>query len=569
MKTTRILAGTAAVLFLLLFLGALGVRVWLSGEASTATGPDHIAATAERVYLHVNGEVLVLGQDGARLARASLRQLGFGDTPIDLRVFRDGRVLIAGQRPTLLRVCGPLLGDCTSIGEEIAPKLTAQYKVAIDEERNRLLLVDFASGELWVQSIAGGAPQALRTTELLDRPNDIALSEGGQVWIADSGHHRLAALELSEQGVRVVYELSARHDIGTRGRDWPMMLAPAPSGEWWVVQPDGHARGADLLIYDVGAGASAQVALPADAYPTDIAAFGADMLVTDMDRFTVYRVDMRTRQVGEFGDAAFRDDLRRAASRKAEYRAWSNFALYGMFGLGAAMVLAAIVATPKGKRFTAPAVAKPLAASTAAPPTPGTLRWLARDARAERMLRWAQPVTVLHVLLVLGALVWVAYGFGAKLDTPEKREALNEFYTLTYVLMVFLGGMPVISHYAVRTLRAQLGSDGHRLFVRTMDGRTSSLLPEQLVYSSRMIAHKNRLYAVHFGNRRPLYMAGEIETHIAPLLARARKLSPWQMYWYLLGHREPGTVATTIYIVVVTALFIVTGLWRRAFDGLL
>ena len=49
-----------AIACLVLFVGALGVRLWASGHAVKMVGPDHVAAGAGRVYVHVDGELYVL-----------------------------------------------------------------------------------------------------------------------------------------------------------------------------------------------------------------------------------------------------------------------------------------------------------------------------------------------------------------------------------------------------------------------------------------------------------------------------------------------------------------------------
>src|SRR6266705_2895409 len=97
MKITRLMSTVSALLFMALFLGALGLRLWASSKSTEVNGPDHIAAGPERVYVHANGELLVLSASGKLLARQAIASLGVNDAPIDLGVLQDGRVLVAGQ----------------------------------------------------------------------------------------------------------------------------------------------------------------------------------------------------------------------------------------------------------------------------------------------------------------------------------------------------------------------------------------------------------------------------------------------------------------------------------------
>lgn len=567
MKTSRA-AGTAlAVLFMLLFLGALGVRFWASGEASRDAGPDHIAAGSDRVYVHVEGELVALSASGEIVSRRALTQLGLDDTPIDLRVLTDGRVLVAGQRPATLRLCTPERWQCESIGQGVTPKLNAQFKVAVDDDDGRLLITDAESGEIWVQRLAGGEPKAMQTRTVLDHPNDIVL-DGNGAWVADSGHHRIVRLALTDDGVREAGSLEARHRLSRH--DWPMMLARTPDGDVWVTQPDAVVlRGADLLVYRPESGVEARIDLPIDAYPTDIAALERAMLVTDSERVRVYRVDIDTRQVSEFGSAAFRDRLRQLVHRKARYREMSDQSLVAMIASGALMVLAAAWATPKGKRFTPRPVADPLAASEAAPPALDGIHWLKREPKTDRLLRWAAPLTTVLVVVTLGLLAGFTYLFGigsSETPTPERAAKVAELQRLLFWCVIAFGSLPVLMRFPLQSMRARIGTDGHRLFVRQPDDRPVSFAPEQLVYGGRYIACRDRLFAVHTGNRQPLYAAGEIETYIAPLLRRARKLTAFGLFRYLLAHREPGTLASIVLSAILLAAFIFSGGWRHVFS---
>jgi hypothetical protein len=53
---------------------------------------------------------------------------------------------------------------------------------------------------------------------------------------------------------------------------------------------------------------------------------------------------------------------------------------------------------------------------------------------------------------------------------------------------------------------------------------------------------------------------GEVETWLAPLLARATRLGPWAMLRYQFTHREGTLMLTLTYSVILVILMIATGM---------
>lgn len=570
-SSSKIAGRTLAVLFLLLFIAALGARIWASNQSSHFAGPTHLAVGNGRVYVHVDGQLYVLSMSGKSLDRVPVEQLGLHDAPIDLRVLSDGRLLVAGQRPARLRLCDPVRWQCTSVGT-LAGKLRAQFKVAVDEARNRLLLAGFDSTEIWLLPLTADAGEAktLDASGVLNNPNDIAVDANGRIWVADSGNHRVVALEEGEQAVREVgVSFSARNTLARPGRDWPMMLALASDGNWWVTQPSAFGKGgADLLVYHPTNGIQARIALPEDADPTDVASFGNVMLVTDAARFEIHSVDVQSHRSEPFGDEQFRKTMREAGERRAWYQDTMVHSLTAMIVFGVLMIGAAVWATPKGKRFTPPSVT-PLARTDVRPPMLHQTHWLKREPKADRFLRWLPLMTYVFTLLPLVGLVGLFFLLDGNLVSESVNDRLKEAAELKKVIIfsvVVLGGLPLVMAVGVRNLKAHLGTDGHRLFVKYDDGRRAAFNPEQLVYSGRQIAAGHCFFAVQLGNGRPLYAKGEVETFIAPLLSRAKELSMSAMLRYQLAQREPATMAGLLYIVVVTAVMVVTGAWRYLLD---
>lgn len=557
-----------SLLFMLLFVGALGLRIWASGKSAETVGPDHIAVGQDRVYVHVNGELFVLSAAGKLLARKKIEPLIQADSLIDLRVMSDGRVLLARQQPAGLDLCDPASWRCTPLARDATAKIRGQYKAVVDEASGRLFIADFAANQVWTLPLAGGEPEPLSPKSIVSYPNDIAMDADGRLWIADSGHHRIVMLERKADGTwEEARSLDARNRLTRRERDWPMMLAKGSDGNWWVTQPTGRGGNADLLVYHPERGALARIDLPADADPTDVAGLGAALLVTDMDKFKIYQVDAATRAVSEFGDPVFRGLMSRAAARKAGYVAFVDQSLIGMIAAGVLMLLAAIWATPKGKRWTPVPRAAPLGARNAPAPSLKEIHWLKLHPKTANMLRWMKPMAYVFPVIMLAMFAGVYFVFivapGTSGMTPEKLEKLAQAKSMLLVIVFFTAALPIVSVAMLRSFNHRLGTDGYRLFIKLANGRQIALAPEQLVYADRMIVYQGYIFPVRTGKGQPLYEDGEIDTYIAPLLSRAKKLGPWEMFRYQLEHREQTLMISLIFFVMLTAMMLATGVWRQ------
>ncbi|MBI5039967.1 MAG: hypothetical protein HZB57_01775 [Gammaproteobacteria bacterium] len=556
-----------ALLFMLLFISALGIYGWASGKAAAIVGPSHLAAAADSLYTYSGNELLHVSQTGALRGRWPNTALDLQYAPIDVRVLRDGRVLLAEQNPARLRACTTQQLNCEKIGNPIADKRQDQYKVFHDESTDTLLIADFKTGRLWRQPFGSGKPEALTDKGTLSRINDLALDDTGRIWVADSGHHRIVALTEDTNGKwRIDRSLDAKNSVARPGNDWPMMLALTDDGKLWAVQSNGTGQSADVLIYDPKRGAIARIALPEYAYPTDIVSLGASLVVSDMDNFRLYRIDAATRTVADFGGSDLSEILRAAQQNRQAYKARMTQMIAAMIVFGVLMIGAAIWATPAEKRWTRPNFAAPLAATATAAPDIKGIYWLKRNRNMDRLLTWA-PVVLYGMLIVLGVLMFNLF---ATVDTtlgehPSTKDltTFTEFKHSMLLIMGFFAGIPILIHLGMQNMKRQLGTDGRRLYVRSPNGRELSFAPEQLVYGNRHIQYQDLIFPTQTNKGQPLYVAGEVETYIAPLLQQAKKLSALELLKYQCKYMEPVTMFTLVYIAITFGVAFTTGLWRN------
>jgi sugar lactone lactonase YvrE len=527
------LATGLALGFLALLLAGLIARFWASDKAFQFTGPTHIAAGAEHVYVFAAGDMYRLTLAGELLDVVSSEITGLNDEPIDLRVLPDGQLLIAEQQPARIRLCDVDSWTCNPVGAEAAAVIERQFKVLPGNLPGELLLTDAHGDTLWRLDEAGGEPQKLLPKGTLAGPNGMAFDDSGRLWVADTDHRKIIELVPSENGSYVPgRQHSAVNPLTVGERFYPMLLALTGDGRLWVTQAADFSKPySDLVVYDPGEGVQALIDLPDGAYATDIVTLGDTVLVTDLEQFTIYRVQADTLEVGEFGDEPFRRAMGQIQEHRAYYDRLGNLSLAAMVLFAVLMIPAAIRATPKERRWTPTPAAFDI--SNAPEQVPGTkgIHWLARDPKTERSLKWLEHLGfILFILMIVGAIVlhtWVRIQAGP--DPGEEQVAkLNEL-GITLLLGGLLGALilPLI-HFSVRAMKRKLGTDGKRLYIRLADGRGLSVDPSQLAYTNRLILYRQYTLPLQGGKQQLLYAPGEVETWIAPLLRQSRKLTEIQ-----------------------------------------
>jgi len=159
------LATGLAIGFLALLLAGLAARFWASDKAYQFTGPTHIAAGAEQVYVFAAGDMYRLTLAGELLDVISSEITALDDEPIDLRVLPDGRLLIAEQRPASIRLCDVDSWNCQPLGAVASLVIERQFKVLPGTSPGELLLTDAHGDTLWRLDDIGSEPQKLLPAE--------------------------------------------------------------------------------------------------------------------------------------------------------------------------------------------------------------------------------------------------------------------------------------------------------------------------------------------------------------------------------------------------------------------
>jgi len=536
------LATGLALLFFALFLVSLAFRFWSNDRAWQETGPTHIAADSGQVYLFAAGELYHLSFEGDLLGQYAGEITGLNDDPIDIRL-HGKQLLIAEQQPARIRLCHTDNWICRDLAPGLVDKLERQFKVLLSGQQHNMLVTDARGDTLWGVTEPASEVRQIVPERLLAGPNDLALDDNGHLWVADTDHRRIIELIPNADGVMEPgREHSAKNKLTVGERFYPAMLALAENGKWWVTQASEFLDGfADLVVYDPDEGAISRIDLPGSIFAADIAAAGSHMLVTDFEQFAVYRVNTGTHQVSVFGDAQFVARMSMLKAQKEQYTRISSLAMAGLLVFGLLMIVAAILATPRNKRWTRQSeLINPDTAAETVPRVSGTY-WLQRNPALDRSLKWLEILSfAIVVVMIAGGLVlyaWMKMQAGAEpgADLQTKLDELGFFLLAGGLIMVSV--VPLV-RYGTQSMKRRLGTDGRQLYIQLNDGRELVVPPTELAYTSRAILYRQYSMPLQTSKRQNIYQDGEVETWLLPLLRQARRLSPIEGLRHQWKHRD-------------------------------
>ena len=153
----------------------------------------------------------------------------------------------------------------------------------------------------------------------------------------------------------------------------------------------------------------AVAALPKGAYATDLAVSGGEVLVTDVERFTVYTVNGSTLSVGEFGDGAFRAHIQHYREERIRYARIGIIAMIVTVISALLPIIAVIRITPKEQRWTQSAPLIDFDSVTEPAPPVGGIHWLKRHSKTQWMAKWFEKAfyVLFGLLCLISVLIYL------------------------------------------------------------------------------------------------------------------------------------------------------------------
>lgn len=549
------LATAFAGLFLLLILAGLAARFWVTDRAYDFTGPVHITASGNGVLLNTSGELVRLSTTGELVEVRELQEVGLPSEPIDLRWLKSGELLVAGQRPATIDICNVDSWSCSPLGGPPIDQIQRQFKIVPESDQGRWLLSDARGDSLWRLNESAQELEEVLPPRILAGANGLAFDEDGHPWVADTDNRRIVELLPLEDGTFVTArEHSAVNDLTIGERYYPMLIERGPDGHWWVAQAAEFTEAhSDLVIYDADEGAVAVVNLPVGAYATDLVVNEGNVLVTDLERFTVYSVDGATRSVSEFGDAAFREHMADLQSQRAMYGRLNVLALVIIIVGAIGMIFAVVRVTPREQRWSKRETMPDLESAPLETPAVKGIHWLERNPKLGWMLKWYDRVFYLAFIALVACCLAMYFWAMPASGLENSRELAIGMVLMCLVIASFA---PLV-HFSKKVMNRGLGSDGRSVHLRLENGREFAVDPEQLVYSPRIVLYRNYSFPIRAGNwRAGLYQPEEIEQWLAPLLRRSMKVSEWQILRHQWKYKDPLLVATGAALTFLTLVVV-------------
>lgn len=536
-----------AVLFMIGFLAGLGIRIFAGHQTTLILGPDHMAASTEQVFVHANGHLFVLTNEGVTLKHLRPSELQLTGHVIDLRIMPDGRLLIAERVPARIRLCDPEPWKCSEVKAALAEILSNQFKVLPDAQGQSLYITDSTrGGGLYQVDISDGNIRPLLLGEL-SYANDIQRGPEGELWIADSYHRRVVTIRLDGENVDLPQLRFNTENEATKGeRSWPMMLQVLGDGSWAVTQPTATGGPADILIYQVETLMPRRLTLAEGLDPTDLAIVNGQLLASDILGIGLYTLDTESGIHTPWGDQVINDWFKQQRFAHERYQGWVDLGLVLMLACAPFMLIAGYLGTSREKRngVFSPKGAPALIASEDAPPVLSSIHWLKRNPKMDRLFRWMVPVMTVLVAMMLLTMGYLLFEFKEKFDPAQ----FVEIQTVFLIFAGIMGGMVPMMYINIDMLRGQLGTDGKRIFVRYQDGRNDSSTPKQIVYTKNFIHFGTHTISIGSRRNQALYEEGEVETYIAPLLRQGRKTGLLGLFAQQIEDGEYSQIYTWLYV---------------------
>jgi len=313
------------------------------------------APQGERVAVVANHALHVLDAQGQRIARQDLKALGLSESPTDMDWTVDAQQKAEAwffddaTVPRVLRCtwsdAQAQLVDCRTAmqGRQLKNNdLSRAVHLAVDRAGERVFIADAKGDRVQSFDLDG---KALGSTDPqvapLLFPNRLRYLGDDTLVVADNDHRRLVWLRVAPgQPTELLRSLgSAAHGQARKGRGKVTDVALGPDGTLWMLAVKQGQKDGDVLVFDAQRRPVARAALAGDSDPLLLDALGSAALVGDYSFIRLNRIDAQGRDLGEFGDAAFRGELRPLQQRTGAGALWRTGALVA----GGALIAAGLV----------------------------------------------------------------------------------------------------------------------------------------------------------------------------------------------------------------------------------
>ncbi|WP_018954249.1 hypothetical protein [Thioalkalivibrio sulfidiphilus] len=540
-----------ALLLILLVFAALGLRFWAEHHKSLYGGPQQITQLGDALLIN-NGDALYrISPSGEILSRHDLSQLGYANNLTDLHGLPDGSVLLASSRPSTVRQCRLETSDCDTLLDPGQLPEGRAYKLLHGPDGTLMIADTSGHRILRVQDLRNPEPTPLDITAGLRFPNQLSW-HNGQLWVADTNHHRLSAYHVNEVRGEMLGSIEViGHPDARRTRIWPTAFAFDERGRVWVIVANNLLRDADVLAYSLEGRALTRIELPEGADPVFMTHHQGALFITDPTRMTVHQVDMNDLRVsalgGQFGTLL--DELR---TQRDHYATLSHIGLWSLAGI---LVLGLLLASGSlrerlSKQWQAtmgtgskqhPHLSNRIAPLVNADRLSG-VSWLEPDPKRMRPLQWALYAGMACILLA-PALIIATQVYWA----PEDADASPyTFRGLMAMLLVLVAVILPLMWQASLLLKSRIGIRGGLLYLRDHRGRAIQIPAEVAVSSPMHISHGPITVVLFDGRGKSYYDEETTENTLKPIVARTHHLGHINFWLYQLKQRQTAAILAAV-----------------------
>ena len=544
----RFITNSLAALVILGFCTLIGVSLLISANSRDVFGPTLLVTdTHDRVTTNIGHTLYQLDELGAIEQQIDLAALGIPNVPLsDGLVLPDGTLLLGAAGGEQLYACQLAQRHCTPFLNS-SPSPASAYKLAWDEQRRRLVVVDGErhriltydrNGDFIAESRGGSTGLAFPNTALFT-PQD-------ELLIADTNHHRLVALD-AETFTEERWELPLKHELGNFRRIWPTDFMRTAGGNFWVILDDDLLEHGDVILFDSQQRPLKRLELPADWDPVKLRRHGDAVLLAGFGSVDLVRFWPDGEGIRPFGDTRFRDALASVrAQRQANERWWTLWIWVCIIPLGLLAAVAAYLDHRQRRQQPHPTGAE--AAAHVIPPLPSTpdgIYWIRRNPVIVRQWAFARRLGFLLPLLVIAPIAYILASAG-----PGQSSGI--------IMSLLISMVPLMAWIAV-TMQiissGRIGVTRNRLVLASAYGRQQQAYPRQLVYGKRFISNGESTVITSTA-KYAIFEGTDMQNYVLPLLKSARQLNILQGYIYLLQAGDRYTWINTLAVAYMAGVLI-------------
>jgi hypothetical protein len=533
-----------AFAFIVLIIACLGLRLYFSNKANAISGPSFVVANANTVLTVYNTNLYRLDTHGDIVQRISLRALGINNRVADLQLLDDQRFVIGDWDNQRILLCEFDELNCRTL-THLDKHIHNFFKFDYREAQHELLIADTDRHRILRDDLDTHAVKQISAAEQLRFPNHLRFEADGLLYVTDTNHHRVVALELQagkpallKREYRIAREISRKR--------WPVYFYRMSDGGMYILQANGRLQYADL-VWLPAQGAAQKLTLPAHADPGDISRMGQSLLVSDSGRFAMYAMDLVSHQVREFGGEEIKSLFARDRHLARRYTGIASAMLMTMIALILAMVGFIIYLVTQGKQAMAENASDVLA-SALPPITPGQLTWVEGNPTLRKL------VPILLFLIVLCSGLMYALLRMTRIDLLHTASGSRE-QEIAYLLLCLGVFFVMVVVNAIFNLYTRIGSDGYAIYVDRLI-KTYKINPRDMLYSEHYLMAKNLIIPYRNILKQYFRHKQQFEAYITPLLnAQARKIRTFRdVPFYMLRHPTFMGLFNTVAVILMCYL---------------